>query len=165
MKTTVLKYCRHICAILAVALLVLHFMPFWTVEEEAVSLCDYTWFTEDNKDTTKYIKNTFGDLEEVFGNKFAANNLGYAPILTFAFSIISLVIYYFGRKKGGSFIGDILFGVCGLGGVMFLSNPILQLGSTCTVHGILGGIMIFFAVGSFIYHVFDLGKIVEKTHP
>jgi len=164
MNTSFLKFCRHVCAALSVVLLALHFTPFWTVEGESISLFDYTWFTTEHKPVSKYIEKTFGNLEEVFGNKFAANNIGGAVIIVFVAAILGLVFYLVTRKKGGSFVSDVIFFVCGIGGVMFLTNPILQLGSTYVLHGILGAILVVFAIGSFVYHVLDLRKVAEKIH-
>ena len=164
MNTSFLKYFRHLCAALSAVLLALHFTPFWTLEEESLSLYDYTWFTYENESFTKFIKSTFGDLAEVFGNKFAANNIGGAVIIVFVAAVIGLVLYLVQNKKGGSFVGDIVFFFCGLGGAMFLSNPILQMGSTYILHGILGIILIVAALCSFVYHVISLRSAAEKVH-
>ena len=57
-KLTVSQICSVVCAVLLLALVVCQFMPFWTAEEESVSIQKCVWFPQECKDITKMLDKT-----------------------------------------------------------------------------------------------------------
>lgn len=163
-KFAYLRHFRHLSAVLMAVIFALHFTPFWTLDDgSTVSIASYTWFPKDNKPMDKYIKSLFGnDLESALGNKVAVNNIGGWAILAVVFAVIGIALYLTTIKKNGSFLSDIANILCAFGAIMFINSPILLLGSTCTLHLILGILLLLSSLAVFFYHVVELRVEQER---
>ena len=136
-------------AVLMLALLVLQFLPFWTVADRQVSIQEYTWFPLDNKDLTK-------QFETMFGGKanYNLNDVVGMPVLVFFFTVASILFTIFANDK--SWISAFP-AVAGAGAIIgFLTLPIYQLNEMWVAHVALAGVIVLISLYGLITFVRDL---------
>ena len=126
MKTGNMKLTRIMniaCAVIALALLVMQFTPFWYMGEgtEPVSIGGYVWFPSDHGEVTSYLQ------EQVSGD-FKVNDVIAMPILVLLLSVATMVVCVW---KMDNPLAVLLPMACGLAGVWgFLAKAAFRLGST-----------------------------------
>ena len=126
MKTGNMKLTRIMniaCAVIALALLVMQFTPFWYMGEgtEPVSIGGYVWFPSDHGEVTSYLQ------EQVSGD-FNVNDVIAMPILVLLLSVATMVVCVW---KMDNPLAVLLPMACGLAGVWgFLAKAAFRLGST-----------------------------------
>lgn len=111
------------CAVLALVLLVMQFMPFWYMGEETepVSIGGYVWFPSDHGEVTSY-------LQEQVNSDFKINDVIAMPILVLLLGAASMVVCIWQMNNP---LVSILPIACGLSGVWgFLAKAAFRLGST-----------------------------------
>ena len=111
------------CAVLALVLLVMQFMPFWYMGEETepVSIGGYVWFPSDHGEVTGY-------LQEQVSSDFKINDIIAMPILVLLLSVATMVVCIW---KMNNPLVSILPIACGLSGAWgFLAKAAFRLGST-----------------------------------
>ena len=133
MKTGNMKLTRIMniaCAVIALALLVMQFTPFWYMGEgtEPVSIGGYVWFPSDHGEVTSYLQ------EQVSGD-FKVNDVIAMPILVLLLSVATMVVCVW---KMDNPLAVLLPMACGLAGVWgFLAKAAFRLGSTCSFQLVL----------------------------
>ncbi len=116
------KLVGYICALLMLALVVLQFMPYWNFQatvknketkqneevEMNVSIQQYVWLPEDNKDCTKFLQAETGD------SKFAAGNIIAFPVLALIVSAVGIVFILINPEFKFIFLFPMIVGIVGL---------------------------------------------------
>lgn len=122
-----------VLVVLMLGLLVLQFLPYWTVTEtnEQVSIQGYTWWPLDHEDLTE-------QFEDMYGKKnYSLNDTVNMPVLVFFFTLLCVICTVLTHAKK-SWVGVFPF-VAGIGAVIgYLTQPVYQLNSIWTVHMALG---------------------------
>lgn len=111
------------CAVLALVLLVMQFMPFWYMGEETepVSIGGYVWLPSDHGEVTSY-------LQEQVSSDFKINDVIAMPILVLLLGAASMVLCIWQMNNP---LAGLLPIACGLSGVWgFLTKAAFRLGST-----------------------------------
>ncbi len=131
MKKT--KLVAIILSILATALLlgvvVMQYQPFWSVDDETVSITDYVWLTKEHKDVTKHFKSYMKDNYDI---KYSTNDIATMPVALLLCAAVSLVVCVL---KPGAWPHPLLVaGAGGYGAWGFLSQPLFQLGANWQMH-------------------------------
>lgn len=115
-----------VCALLALALIVLQFIPYWHFGEgEAASISGYIWMPSDHNDLAKY-------FEESLGEKVDINNELGTPILVLVLGLAAAGLCCW---KPQGMLPSLCGAAQGLAGVVgYLSSPVLRLGSLWGLH-------------------------------
>lgn len=127
-----------ICALLMAALLVCQFLPFWTVEEETVSISAYVWFPSNHNNVTKMLEAEF--------EGYSINNLIAGPVLVLVLGAAGLVLCVLKREYALTALMPAACGAAGLWG--YLSKPYFRLGEHWMLHVALCAAMLIVAVVS-----------------
>lgn len=143
-SSRVTSICNIACAVLMLILLVLQFMPFWTVETEeganSVSIQSFIWFPGDHGDLEDSLGATLGNEE------FSVNDVLGMPILVLVAGAAGVVLCLI---KSGSGFASILPAICGVAGVWgFLAKPAFRLGSTWQIQLALSAVILVLAIVS-----------------
>lgn len=98
MKKTKFDYkqlCNIICILLTLVMVALMFTPFWVYPEKEVdaSMSDYLWFTWEQKDLEKLMKEWVGGKDNYMGNSYIA-----ALFFGFVFGAIAVIAGALKRK-------------------------------------------------------------------
>jgi len=118
------KTCNLICTALASLLLVLNFLPFWSYDGMHTSIQGFVWFPNDHEPLTTWFAGQIPD--------YGINGVVGAPILILLCTVASVVVTIW--KKDSSFAA-VIPAACGIVGIWgYLTNPILQLGTTWVLH-------------------------------
>lgn len=110
-----------LCALAALALVVLQFIPYWHFGEGAsASVNGYIWMPSDHSDLTKY-------FEEALDEKVDINNEIGTPILMLVLGVATIGLCCW-KPKGP--LPSLCGAAQGLTGVIgYLRSPVLRLGS------------------------------------
>ncbi len=134
MKTpkTIAKILSFVVAVLMLAMLVMQFMPFWTVEDHTVSIADYTWMTKEHRDLTAEFKAYY---KEVYDIPYSTNYVFLMPVIVFVCCVIGTIMCC---VKPGNWIYYLLPVVGGIYGAQgYLTNPLFQMGQNWVLHMVL----------------------------
>lgn len=133
MKTLSLvsRICCFLCVALMLALIIIQFVPYWTVEEETVSMAEMIWFPTEHKDITKVWKKEMKALD----SEFKMNGLVPMPILSMAAAGIGIFVCLFKNKSWGSALLPIISG--GAMAYALMIHPIQKTGLHCQTFLIL----------------------------
>lgn len=141
MNTKTLKTCSILCAALMLALILCHWMPFWTVNGESVSLQQYVWNCTEHGEVTKYL--------ESVDAQFNINDFVTLPLFIFIAAVVGAV---FCLAKPRSLWASLLPAISGLLGVIaYLTDPALQAGSLWVLHLLLCVAILAVAVVTFYF--------------
>ena len=141
MNTKTLKTCSILCAALMLALILCHWMPFWTVNGESVSLQQYVWNCTEHGDVTNYL----GSVDA----QFNINDFVTLPLFIFIAAVVGAV---FCLAKTRSLWASLLPAISGLLGVIaYLTDPALQAGSLWVLHLLLCVAILAVAVVTFYF--------------
>lgn len=130
MKTLSLcsRICCFLCVALMLALILIQFVPYWTLEEESVSMAELIWFPKEHSDFTKYFK------KEIVKD-FKMNGLVPMPILSMAAAGIGIVVCLFKNKSWGSALLPLISG--GAMAYALMNHPVQKIGIHCNTFLIL----------------------------
>lgn len=141
-----------VLAVLMLALLVLQFLPYWTVGDKQVSIQEYIWWPLDNKDLTK-------EFTALYGKSFDLSVVNGMPLIVFFFTVIGVVFTVLKNKE--SWI-SIFATVCGVGAIYgYLAKPAFQLNPIWPAHLALG--IVITLVSIFPLYVFIRELIFKKV--
>ncbi len=137
-----------ILAVLMLGLLVLQFMPYWTVAEKQVSIQEYTWFPLDNEDLTE-------QFEDMYGKKnYNLNDVVNMPVLVFFFTVATILFTIFTRAK--SWVSAFP-AVAGIGAIIgYLTLPVYQLNGMWVTHVALAGVIVLVSIFGLIAFVREM---------
>lgn len=124
-KKQIAKYISFAVAVLMLALLVMQFLPFWSVEEDTVSIGGYIWMPNEHKNLTKSFRAELDD------KKFDPVRIALWPVLTLVLGAIGIVMCLLKRGSTPSFLLSI---GCGLASTLGFLNPLFQLGANWQIH-------------------------------
>ena len=143
-----LKITNIVCAVIILALVVLQFMPFWTVGETTLSAQEYIWFCRHHIDFEDFFIQQLGDA-------FSLNAAVLPTVGILAFGCLSIYFCIAKSNKSANWVWTILCG--GLSCVFgFLTTPVYQMGSNWIVHLILGVVVCLISIVLFIRWIDDV---------
>ena len=134
-----------VSAIIMVILLVMQFMPYWHLGDEAkdVSIQGFTWFPTDHKDLESKIAEKTRDVD------FVVTHIIAMPILELLLCAAGAVCCCFMSKNPLMLLFPSAAGLFGLWG--YLTQPAFRLGGTWLVHvAICVALLILGAGGLFL---------------
>lgn len=123
-----IRLCIFACVALMLALLVMHFLPFWTVGEEQFSIQQYTWFTWNCEALTDHIVDNVN-------SDFMVKDMALIPFVVLFGSVLGSIFCVINSKKAGFATIPLAVGI--IGAVGYLTNPVFQLGALWQVHMVL----------------------------
>lgn len=130
------KICNIIGIILMGALLVLHFMPFWSYDGMATSIQSYVWFPTDHAALESYISGQIG-------GSYSINSIVLMPVIVLVTIVIGIIMCII--MSDNLLVGLLPLG-CGLVGIWgYLSKAAFQLGTNWSLHLIICIIMVVVA--------------------
>ena len=125
MNTKKLTICNIVCAILMLALVLCQFLPFWSANGDTTSLQGYTWWPDDHKEVTNWLKTAIAF-------DFRANDVVIPTILMLIFGCLGSAFCLI--KSKSCWVGFLSL-ICGGAGIWgYLTNPAYQLGNLWVVH-------------------------------
>ncbi len=130
-NTNLTRICNIICAVLAFALIVCQFLPFWTTTTtgDSISIQEYTWLPHHNKDLDK-------DFKTIIGKDYGINDVVLMPIIALAVGAMCIVFSILWPKKCVTMFCPLLVGI--MATYHYLLNPAYQLGAGWQIHLVLG---------------------------
>jgi len=148
MNTKTLKTCSILCAALMLVLILFHWMPFWTVNGESISLQEYVWNCTEHGEVTKYL--------ESVDAQFGINDFVTLPLFVFVAAVVGTV---FCLAKPRSHWASILPAISGLLGVIaYLTDPALQAGALWVLHLLLCIAILALSVVTFYFRSKSKGE-------
>ena len=143
-----LKVINIVCAVLMLALIVLQFLPFWTVGDNTLSAQKFTWFCTHNTDVNKFFKAEFGDV-------YSLNTTILPTLGILVFGGLGVVFSLLKASKSINWLWAFLCG--GLSCVIgYLTTPTYQLGSNWIVHVIIGAVVTLLSIVLLIRWIQDV---------
>ena len=119
------KICNIICILLMGALLVLHFMPFWSYDGMSTSIQSYVWFPTDHAALESYIAGQVG-------GEYNINSIILMPVIVIVATVVGIVLCL--SMSDNFFVGLVPLG-CGLVGAWgYLTKAAFQLGTNWGLH-------------------------------
>ena len=132
-----LKNPQTLLKILGIVLMIIiaavQFLPYWQLEEEAVSVNSYVWFPNDHKDVGKYIKAEVGEEVNIY-------SIIPAPGVTLLFAVLGIAAFAKYPKLPLSAVCGVVVGIVGLWN--YLTCPAYALGASQTLHLVLFGVVL-----------------------
>lgn len=132
-----LKNPQTLLKILGIVLMIViaaaQFLPYWQLEEEAVSVNSYVWFPNDHKDVGKYIKAEVGEEVNIY-------SIIPAPVVTLLFAVLGIAAFAKYPKLPLSAVCGVVVGIVGLWN--YLTCPAYALGASQTLHLVLFGVVL-----------------------
>jgi len=123
-----IKTINIVCVLLMTVLVLMQFLPFWTVEGETISVMHYMGFPDEHNNLTSW-------LDDTVAGGFAINNLVGWFFFTVALSIVGAVLCI---KNWDKPLAGLLPGICGVVGIAYcVSEPAFRLGQTWVVQLLL----------------------------
>lgn len=117
-----------LCAVLALALLILQFTPFWHFEgedEQSSSIQSYVWFPDSHKELDGY-------LSDEIGANYTINDVVTMPALVLVLGAVGIVLCL---VKSDKWPVSLLPAACGAVGVWgYLTGAAFRLGSGWGLH-------------------------------
>lgn len=139
-KENIVKYISFALAVLILGLLVMQFLPFWTTENETVSINDYLWMPNEHKTVTKLFK------EELDDKKFDPIKIVLWPVLTLILGAAGIILCIL---KRGELLPCILTVLCGTTGVLtYFTNSVYQMGANWMLHVVVAGVVLVAGVAA-----------------
>jgi len=124
MKKQTVKICNILCAVLMLALILCHLMPFWTLNGESLSLQEFIWFCTEHADISSYL----GSVDP----QFSMNSFIVAPVLIFVSAVLGAVFYVTKPNRIWTAVFPITCGIVGT--IAYLIDPALQSGANWWLH-------------------------------
>ncbi len=112
-----------VSTLLMLGALYMQYLPFWSDDEEMVSISDYVWMTEDYKGLTRDFKSFMNKNYDI---KYSTNHVATMPVVVFVCSLVCLALCILRPQKWYSGLVAAIGG--GYGAWTYLSNPLFQLG-------------------------------------
>ncbi len=138
------RICNLIAAVLMLAILVLQFMPCWTLDDQTISIGEYVWHPDDHKDFTK----NFG---KTLDTELDAGSIAGVHIV---FAVGGLLGAVWCVSKSAGVLPSLLSAAIGIFGIISLNgNPILKVGSQWLILMILSALLILAAVAAIITRI------------
>jgi len=119
--------------VLMIVIAAVQFLPYWQLEEEAVSVNSYVWFPNDHKDVGKYIKAEVGEEVNIY-------SIIPAPVVTLLFAVLGIAAFAKYPKLPLSAVCGVVVGIVGLWN--YLTCPAYALGASQTLHLVLFGVVL-----------------------
>lgn len=119
--------------VLMIVIAAVQFLPYWQLEEEAVSINSYVWFPNDHKDVGKYIKAEVGEEVNIY-------SIIPAPVVTLLFAVLGIAAFAKYPKLPLSAVCGVVVGIVGLWN--YLTCPAYALGANQTLHLVLFGVVL-----------------------
>lgn len=143
------KTVNWICAALMVVLLVLQFMPFWSIDGEGVSLLGYWGFPDDHSNLTSWLDSTLGG--------FNINEIVFWIIFVAALCVVGAIICL---KNSDKIMALLLPAGTGLLGLLFcICEPSFRLGQVWILHLLLFLLLLVLPIA--VFAIKAQGKIEE----
>ena len=123
----VTKWMQIACAVMAAALIMLQFAPFWQVGDEAgssASVNAYVWFPENHKDVGRYL--------EANVEGYTINSIVPANVLVWVLGVAGVILACVQNGHVLTSVVHLAAGACGAWG--YLTLPAMQLGSGWLLH-------------------------------
>jgi len=114
-----------ICAAIMLVMVILHFVPFWTVNGVTDSIASLTWWPLEHTELQAY-------LSQTAGTDFSINSFVWLPILQLVFAFLGAAACIFFSHYTVTAIIPLGVGILGI--YSYLTNPFLQLGSGWVFH-------------------------------
>lgn len=149
-KLTVGQICSVVCAVLLLALVVCQFMPFWTAEEESVSIQKCVWLPQECKDITKMLDKTV---------EVEINDIVLMPVVVLVSGVVGAFFCAVQPKKIWAAICPLACGIVGSYG--YLTMPAFQLGSMWILHLLLSILILLLGV---VIAILLVKEKVSKKH-
>lgn len=155
MKTTLknpTKSMNLICALLMALLVLLQFMPFWTVDGETVSVMHYMGFPDEHNNLSSWLDGT------VSGG-FMINDLVAWFFFTVVLAIVGVVLCIKYREKA---LVALIPSACGIVGVLYCINEqAFRLGQTWVLQLLMYILLLALAVCNLVFMVKGLSNQEE----
>ena len=124
MKKRTVKLCNILCAVLMLALILCHLMPFWTLNGKSLSLQEFIWFCTEHGDISSYL----GGMDP----QFSMNSFIVAPILIFVAAVLGTI---FCVTKPNRIWTAVFPTTCGIvGTIAYIIDPALRSGANWWLH-------------------------------
>ena len=124
MKKYTVKLCNILCAVLMLALLLCHLIPFWTRDGENTSLQEFIWFCTEHGQISSYL--------ETVDPQFSMNSFIIAPILIFVSAVLGIFFCVTKPRRLWTAVFPIICGIAGT--IAYLTDPVLQSGALWQLH-------------------------------
>lgn len=132
-NTTLIKILTLVCVALMLAVIVLQFIPFWTVAGEEMSVAEYVWFPEHHKEATKQFAK---DLSiPVKQQASIVRSAADTHSLVLALSLLGIFFCLTKFGKGWTSVFPAAAGI--IGAIGYFTKPIFQIGSMWYIPGAL----------------------------
>ena len=146
------KTVNLLCAAVMILLVLMQFLPFWTVEDTGVSVMGYMGFPDDHSNLTSW-------LDDTVSGGFVINNLVGWFFFTTALSIVGSVLCIRYREKS---LIALLPAACGIVGILYCaSEPAFRLGQGWILQLLLYCLLLVLPVLSILH--WAKGLINENT--
>ena len=119
--------------VLMIVIAAVQFLPYWQLEDEAVSINSYVWFPNDHKDVGKYIKAEVGEEVNIY-------SIIPAPVVTLLFAVLGIAALAKYPKLPLSAVCGVVVGIVGLWN--YLTCPAYALGASQTLHLVLFAVVL-----------------------
>ena len=137
------KIFNIITIVLMGALLVLHFMPFWSYDGISTSIQSYVWFPGNHAALETYI---VGQV----GVDYSINDIVLMPVLVLVLTVVGIVLCIW--KSDIPFVSLIPL-ACGLAGIFgYASQPAMQLGTNWVLHLVVCIAMVVTSALTMVFH-------------
>lgn len=152
-KTIVARVLGIVCALLMLAVVVFQFLPAWQLDEESMSIAEYTWFPYE---TSKWHPNNYNDFNKFFRAELeddlvSAGDIAGGHALILICSLFGAVLCAVRGTKKLSYIVGAVAGLIGVWEYMMqplyvltpLGMPLLILSAAVTVVSIAGFVLTY----------------------
>ena len=147
-RSTLLKYSSWACALLAIFLVALQFVPFWNADGHSASIASYIWLPMNHEPLTAWLTGAV--------QGYTINSLIWPPIFALVAGIFGLVLLAVQRKTTHVTRG--CYALCGLFAVITSFNPAFRFGNTWMLYLTFGLLLLLTAVGGVILCVNEASR-------